>query len=238
MTEWTLLVEFVRSTKSTLDALKRLTKLSQKRFSDKRFGEVFCRMMTKEMEKTENLADSLLEYVRVITPAEKAGTIHTLLEETLKGCQTRLDEKKTEVTREFEWNLPETIVPDEHMRYMLRSLLGYAVNVMPSYGFLRFSTRSSVSGATKEQMGFTVVGRAIEITTAFSAVMKRKEEPPAGLEMISNNEREILKFQIWLLENVVKRNQGNLTFAVDKEKDEITIFVKFPIERRRVVCYQ
>jgi hypothetical protein len=195
-------------------------------------------MMTKEMEKTENLANSLLEYVRVITPAEKAGTVHTLLEETLKEYQTRLDEKKTEVRREFESNLPETIVPDEHMRYILRSLLGYAVNVMPSYGFLRFSTRSSVSRATKEQMAFTVVGRAIEITTTFSAVMKRKEEPPAGLEMISNKENEISKFQIRLLENVVRRNQGNLTFAVDKEREDITISMKFPIERRRVVCYQ
>jgi hypothetical protein len=195
-------------------------------------------MMTKEMEKTEDWANSLFEYVRVITPSEKTGTVHTLLEETLKEFQTRLDEKKIEVTREFERNLPETIVPDEHMRYILRSFLRYAINVMPPHGFLRFRTRSSVSGAAKEKMGFPVVGRAIEITTAFSAVMKRKEEPPAGLEMISNNNKEILKFQIWSLENVVRRNQGNLTFAVDKEKEEITIFMKFPIERRRVVCYQ
>ena len=193
-------------------------------------------MMTKEMEKTENLADSLLEYVRVITPAEKAGTVHTLLEETLKEYQTRLDEKKTEVTKELERNLPETVVPDEHMRYILRSLLGYAVNVMSSYGFLRFSTRSSVS-ATKEQMAVTVVGRAIEILTVFRAAMKQREEPQGGQEMTTNKEREISKFQIWLLEDVARRNQGNLTFAVDKEKEEVTISLKFPIERRRVVYY-
>jgi len=193
--------------------------------------------MTKEMEKTEDWANSLLEYVRVIAPSEKSGTVHTLLEETLKEYQTRLDEKKTEVAKELERDLPETIVPDEHMRYILRSLLGYATNVMPPHGFLRFRTRSFVSGTAKEKMGFAAVGRAIEITMAFSAVMKRKEEPPAGLEMISNKEKEILKFQIWSLENVVRRNQGNLTFAVDKEKEEITIFLKFPIERRRVDCY-
>jgi len=194
-------------------------------------------MMTKEMEKTEDWANSLFEYVRVITPSEKTGTVHTLLEETLKEFQTRLDEKKTEVRREFESNLPETIVPDEHMRYILRSLLGYATNMMPPHGFLRFRTRSSVSGTAKEKMGFMVVGRAIEIATAFSAVMKRKEEPPPGLEMIINKEKEILKFQIWSLENVVRKNQGHLMFAVDKEKEEITMFLKFPIERRRVVCY-
>jgi len=194
--------------------------------------------MTKEMEKTEDWANSLLEYVRVIAPSEKSGTVHTLLEETLKEYQTRLDEKKTEVAKELERDLPETIVPDEHMRYILRSLLGYAINVMPPHGFLRFRTRSSVSGTAKEKMGFTAVGRAVEITTVFSAVMKRKEEPPAGLEMISNKDKEILKFHIWSLENVARRNQGNLTFALDKEKEEITIFLKFPIERRRVVCYQ
>ena len=194
--------------------------------------------MTKEMEKTENWANSLLEYVRVIAPSEKSGTVHTLLEETLKEYQARLGEKKTEVTKELEPGLPETIVPDEHMRYILRCLLGYAINVMPPHGSLRFRTRSSVSGAENERMGFTVVGRAIEITTAFSAVMKRKEEPPAGLETISNRGKEILKFQIWSLEIVVRRNQGNLTFAVDKEREDITIFMKFPIERRRGVCYQ
>ncbi len=195
-------------------------------------------MMTKEMEKTEDWANSLLEYVRVIAPSEKSGTVHTLLEETLKEYQTRLDEKKTEVAKELERDLPETIVPDEHMRYILRSLLGYAINVMPPHGFLRFRTRSSASGTAKEKMGVTAVRRDIEITTAFSAVMKRKEEPPAGLEMISYKDKEILKFQIWSLENVARRNQGNLTFTVDKEKEEITIFLKFPIERRRVVCYQ
>jgi hypothetical protein len=195
-------------------------------------------MMTKEMEKTEDWANSLFEYVRVITPSEKTGTVHTLLEETLKEFQTRLDEKKTEVAKELEQCLPETIVPDGHMRYILRSLVGYAINVMPPHGFLRFRTRSSVSGMAKENTGFALVGRAIEITAAFPAVMKRKEEPPARLEMVSNKDREILKFQIWSLENVVRRNQGNLTFAVDKEKEEITVFLKFPIERRRVVCYQ
>jgi hypothetical protein len=195
-------------------------------------------MMTKEMEKTENWANSLFEYVRVVTPSEKTGTVHTLIEETLKEFQTRLDEKKTEVAREFEQFLPETIVPEEHMRYLLRSLLGYALSVMPPHGSLRFRTRSSVARITEEKTGVAPIGGAIEITTTFPAVMKEKEEPPGGLEMISHKDREIMTFQVWSLENVVRRNQGHLTFAVDKEQEEITISMDFPMERRRLVCYQ
>ena len=174
----------------------------------------------------------------MITPSEKTGTVHTLLEETLKDFQIRLDEKKAEVVKEFEQTLPETIVPDEHMRYILRSLLGYAVNVMPPHGFLRFRTQSSVSKMAEEKAGVELGGKAIEMTMAFSALMKKKEQTPAGLEMITLKDQETLKFKIWSLENIVKRNQGHLTMAVDKEKEEITIFLKFPMERRRVIYCQ
>ena len=195
-------------------------------------------MMTKEMEKTEDWVDRLLEYVRVTTPVEKTGTVHTLLEETLKEYQPRLDVKKIEVTKELETILPETIVPDEHLRYMLRSLLQYATDVMPPHGFLRFSTRTSVSAAIKEQIRFTVVERGIEILAQFRAVMKPSEGPQTGIDLIANKEQSILKFQIWSIEEVVKRNQGSLTFEVDQEKEEISISLKFPIERRKVVNYQ
>ena len=195
-------------------------------------------MMTKEMEKTEDWVDRLLEYVRVTTPVEKTGTVHTLLEETLKEYQPRLDVKKIEVTKELETSLPEPIVPDEHLRYMLRSLLQYATDVMPPHGFLRFSTRTSVSAAIKEQIRFTVVERGIEILAQFRAVMKPSEGPQTGLNLIANKEQAILKFQIWSIEEVVKRNQGSLTFEVDQEKEEISISLKFPIERRKVVNYQ
>ena len=195
-------------------------------------------MITKEMEKTEDWVDSLIEYVRVITPVEKTGTVHAILEETLKEYQSRLDEKKIEVTKELQTNLPETIVPDEHLRYLLRSLLQYAIDIMPPSAFLQFSTRSSVPAATKEQIGFAVVGRGIEILVKFRAIFERSKGPQAGLKMIVNKERAILKFQIWSLEEVVKRNQGNLIVEVDQEKEEISISLKFPIERRRVVYYQ
>ncbi len=195
-------------------------------------------MMTKEIEKTEDWVTRLLEYIRVITPVEKTDTVHTLLEETLKEYRPRLDENKIEVTKDLETNLPETIIPDEHLRYILRSLLQYATDVIPPHGFLRFSTRSSASAAIREQIGFTVMGRGIEILAKFCAVMKPGEGPQTGLEMIANKEKSILNFQIWLLEEVVKRNQGGLTVQVDQEKGEVSISLKFPIERRRGVIWQ
>ncbi len=231
-----LLTEFARSTKNTLDGVKKLTQLSQVRFSDKRFGEVFYRMITKEMERTEEWVTRLLEYDRVITPVERTGTVHVLLEETLREYQPRLDEKEIEVTKELEKNLPETVVPDEPLRYILRSLLEYVVNVMPPSASLRISTRSFASAANEEQIGFT--GRGIEILARFRAITKQGERSQPGVEMMANKDRAILRFQTWSLEQVVIRNRGSLTIGVDQEHGEMSISLKFPVERRRVVDYQ
>lgn len=237
---WPLLLELVRSTKSTLSSVKRLTELSRERFSDKRFGEVFYRMVTKDLEKTESLMNSLLDYMRVTTPIEKAGTVHALIEEALKKYQAHLSEKKIEVTKEFDKDLPEPIVPDEQLRYILSSLLQYVVTVAPPNGYLRFSTRSSVCPAETEEakIALTPDGRAIEILISLAWTKRQKDEPQAGLESIISKKEERLNLQFRLFEEVVKRNWGTLKCEMDEEKTEVSISLKFPIERRRIVYYQ
>jgi hypothetical protein len=239
MIEWPLLVEFVCSTRSAFNSVKKIIELSRDQFTDKRFGEVFYRMVTKEMEKTDYLMDSLLNYIRVSTPIQKAGTVQILAEEALKKFQARLDEKKVRVTKEFERDLPETIVPDEQLRYIFGSLLQYVVTVVLPGGSLRFSTKSSVRPAISAdgRVASAKEGRTIEILFCLTGIM-RKDEPRARLETMITQEGVMLDFQLRLLKEVVSRNQGILRFEVDEERRETLILLHFPVERRKIVYYQ
>jgi hypothetical protein len=195
-------------------------------------------MVTKETEKTEGWVNTILEYARISTPTQKTGTLHTIIEGTLKEYDVRLSERKIEVVKDFERNLPETIVPDEELKYMVRSILQYLLAVVPPEGYLRFSTRSLARPSPEERRGIVQEGRVVEILVIFTGAKKRNEKRPLGLEIKIDKKEEMLSLQFWLLEGVVKRNRGTLISEVDEQKTEVLISLTFPVERRRIAFYE
>jgi len=142
--EWPLLIELIHHTKSTLDSIKKYTQLSRGKFSDKEFGEFFYRMITKEIEKNDLLMNSYLNFIKVTTPLIKRGTVNTLIEEVLEKNQVQLEELRGKIFRNFEKDLPETIVPDGQLRFILDSILQYGMTSIRSVGDIQFLTKSSV----------------------------------------------------------------------------------------------
>jgi len=48
---------------------------------------------------------------------------------------------------------------------------------------------------------------------------------------------EKLDLALRLVEEVVKRNRGMMAIDVDEKKGKRTVSLRFPVERRKVVCY-
>jgi hypothetical protein len=237
--EWPLFIDLIHQTKSTLDSIKKYTQLSRGRFSDKEFGEFFYRMITKEIEKNDLVVNSFLNYIKVTTPIRKKGTVNTFIEEALKKYQVRLEENKTKIFRNFEKDLPETIVPDEQLRFILDSILQYAMASMRSDGNIEFSTKSSaLQKESSEEAFFEKDRKYIEILVVFTSYQKPMEKPMQELRTPTLKEEFVSDVLLRLVDATVKMNQGVTRLEVNETKARKSVFLKLPVERRKIVFYE
>ena len=230
--ERSLLIELISHTKNTLDSIKKFIEVSRGKFSDETFGEFFYRMITKDIEKNDLVLNSLLDYIKATTPVRKKGTVNTLMAEVFKKHQARLEAKKTKIIRSFEKDLPETIVPDEQLRFILDSVFQYAVTSIPTDGSMEFLSKLfALQNETGGDLAFFKKnGTYIEVLVAFTCRKEPKEQPPS--------QEDVVPDLMWrLIDDIVERNQGMIKLEFDETKAKRFISLKFPIERRNVVHY-
>jgi nitrogen-specific signal transduction histidine kinase len=231
------LVELIDNLKNTLGTVKNYTQISRGKFNDREFGEYYYRAVTEDIEKMDMVLNSLLNYIRVQKPIRKKNTVHSILEEVLKKWQAKLDEKGIRLLKKFEQDLPETIVPDEQLKYILSSVLQYAIASTAPHWNIGLSTRSFTleKGANEIQDLSKKDGRYIEIAVVFPGY-KKPNEPGLGTAIPQKEEASdlILRF----VKGVVHRNRGIMKIGADEKKTKTFISLKFPVERRKVVYYQ
>jgi hypothetical protein len=237
--ERSLLIELIQHTKNTLDSIKTLSHLSRGKFSDKEFGEFFYRTITKDIENNYQVLNSFLNYIKTTTPIRKRGTVNALIEEVLKKHQVRLAEKKTKIFRNLGKDLPETIVPDEQLRFILDSVLQYAMASMPSDGNIEFLTKSY---ALRKESSVEAISekdrKDIEVIVAFTSYKKPVEKSMEELRKPTPKEEFVSEALLRLVDATVKMNQGVTRLEVDETKAQKSVFLKLPVERRNVVFYE
>jgi len=143
------------------------------------------------------------------------------------------------VFKKFEEDLPETITPDEHLKYILDSALKYAIQRMPFNGGVGFITRSFVhqKGPGEGSAPSIGEGKYIEIMLLFDEHRKTIEPPNPMLKAPSTGKKETLDFELRLIDEMVKINQGVMECVIDDQKGRTLITLRFPVERRKVVYY-
>ncbi len=233
----TFFIDLAHVVKNTLDSVRNYTQLSRGRFSDKEFGEYFYRAVTEDIEKIDMVLNGLISYIKLNTPIPKTDTVHHLIEEALKKHQAKLEEKGVRLFKRFEKDLPETIVPDEQLRYILTSILQYALaNLSPNLS-MGLSTRTFI--LERETGGTTDLlkkdGRYIEISVAFLGYKKPAEQ---GVRSQALQKEEPLDLILRFVKEVVQRNRGTMRIEMDEKKAKTFISLRFPVERRKVVYYQ
>ncbi len=235
-----MLIELILQVRNALGGIREATQLSRGKFSDKEFGESFYRLITKETGTGDLLLSSLLNYLKIGTPIGKTNTVHNLIERALRKYRAQMEKKDIKVTKIFEENLPETIVPDEQLEYILNSVLFFAVASAPPHGSVEFSTNSFSlqRDAAGVQSFLEKVGRHVEIRIVFSSGLKSagRSGTPVGEIRFPQKDQEF-NLLLRLAEEVAERNRGIMRFHKDEHKEKITLSLIFPVERRKAVFY-
>jgi signal transduction histidine kinase len=230
-------IDLIQRIKNNLASIRNYTQISKGKFIDVNFGEYYYRTVIGDIEKMDMVLNSLLDYIKVHTPIKKVNTIHNIVEEVLKKHQTKLEEKGIKVLKRLEKDLPETIVPDEQLKYIIGSVLQYAIALTPPNWNLGLSTRSITleKEAGEVHSLFKKDGKYIEISVVYPGY-QRPSEPVLETATLEKEEASDLIFRF--VKEVVLRNQGTMRVAADEKRTKTFISLRFPVERRKVVYYQ
>jgi hypothetical protein len=219
-------------TKSRLDAIKTSTQVLHARSEDKQFADFFFRTIDSDVEKTDSFIRGLMNYVKVSSPVRRINTVQTLVEEALKNHQSALQRKQIRLFKKLERDLPETTVPDEHLRYILDSLLHYVVAVTPPCETVAILTRSSGPGQEKAAK-IPFKESCIEIVLLFT------EHPPSmqrsGVPTMPKDEPTELP--LLLIKETVVRDRGRIKFETNEDGSRTRVTLTLPVERRSVLYY-
>jgi len=232
-------IELVHRIKNPLVSIKTFTQLLREKFDDEEFREYFYRIVSGDIEKIDSLLNGLLNYIKINTPIEKVNTVHFILEDVLKKYESKLEDKKIRVFKKFERDLPETVVHEEQLRYILNSILQYALPSIPSQGSIGFLTKSlsAQRGTGEDQNLARKDGRFIEIMIVFTGYKKPVDKFETVLGVPAPQQEEAIELELRLIKEMIQRNRGVMTLEVNDKRPRTLISLKFPIERRKVIYY-
>jgi hypothetical protein len=235
-----LLIDLIHSTKSMLCDIRDLARLTSKKFVDKDFEEVFSTQISSLIEQSDLLLDGLLNYVRSTTPVTKKDTVNTLIKKALEKHQHRLEERNIRVFKMLEKELPETVVPDENMAFIVDSVIQYAMVLMPFGGNVVFLTKSSFvtprpTFATPVSIGEDYSRKSVEISAAF---MGSDEQLRTELKSRPGQGETALNLLLRLVSFLVRENKGTMEHESDETNARGHIVLKFLSDRRHEPHYQ
>jgi hypothetical protein len=230
------LTQLVHRIKNPLVSIKTFTQLLQEKFNDGEYRQSFYKIVSEDIEKIDLVLNGLMNYIKMNTPLSKANTIHQILEEVLKRYDASFNEKKIRIVKKFEKDLPETMIHDEPLRYVLQSLLQYALPAIPPGGTLGFLTRAIFPKKEKEPPPERAK-EFIEVLIIFTGYKKPMAMPETAFGVSQVQKEDTFDLELRLIYEILRKHQATITFEVHEKKPRTFISLKLPIERRRVIYY-
>lgn len=232
-------IELIHRIKNPLVSIKTFTQLLREKFNDVEFRDYFYRIVTEDIEKIDSVLNGLLNYIKINTPIQKTNTVHVILEEILKKHEDHLENRKIKIFKKLGENLPETSIHDEQLRYILNSILHYAIPSIPPHGSIGFMTKTYDvgKGNMESPRVFQKNGNYIEMLIVFSG-MKQVPDPLESLLGASSDMKgEGIELELRLVKEIIEKHRGMMRMEVNDKKPKTLISLRFPVERRRVVYY-
>ncbi len=232
-------MELVQRVKGTLAGMKDLAFLSKDKFIDVQLGEDFYQIISEDVEKTISLLNCFQDYINFHSPLKKMNTVNNIIDEVLRGLEDQIERKKIKIVKkQFEKNLPETILPDEQLKYVLKSIIQFMVHSTPPYGSMGFLTQKlePLGADDEEPSSLQRDGRYIEVQIA-SMGDRQRELLDLVPGMTVDQREEGMDLIVQLVKEIVQRNRGRLTLKVNPQQSMSFLSVILPMERRKVVHY-
>ena len=204
-------IELVHRIRNPLVSIKTFTQLLRERFNDAEFRDYFYRIVTEDIEKIDSVLNGLLNYIKMNTPINKTNTVHLILEEILKNREIQIEGKKIKIFKKFEKELPETIVHDEQLRYVLDTLFQHALSSTLPDGSIGFLTKSIdlPRAVIDDQAVSKREDRCLEILIVFTGYRTSAERFETVLGISPFQQDESIELELRLVKEIIAEEPGS-----------------------------
>jgi len=210
-----------------LTSVAKIGDLESKKFLEK--------TVNQEIKTIDSILNQFLNYISISTPVIKTNTILTILEEILEAKEAELYHKGIQITKKYEKDLPESCIHDEQIKYILNSILQYAV-LSSSHDakiVLLTRTRNIQKNKHNEKVIPMTEGDKTHIEIVFVVTEGREISRKSKDKGAETNDIILL-----LVKALVEKSQGLIEFEKVEKESMTMIGVWFPICRNRVVAYE
>jgi len=233
------LIELIQSIKDTFATIYRTTSLALEKVEDTEMKRQSDAQIKEEIRKMDSVLNSVLNFIEVNTPIAKTNTLYTIVEEILDANAKGLQEKNIKIVKRCEKDLPETCIHNEQVKFILHSILQYAIFSTPSnesIGFLMKSldSRDTVLDTKTDSTGNK--GGYVVVVIGFNGEEKRVS-PPQSLPGIPEVQKEATDLILELARQILTRNHGKMIIESSGKRPKTLIILRFPVEKRNVVYY-
>jgi signal transduction histidine kinase len=231
------LVELVHSIKNALGSVYQATVLTMERYDDAEIRKRSRTQVKEEIKKIDSVLNSLLNFINVNTPITKTNTLYVMLEEILEANDQQLRQKEIKIYKRYEKDLPDTYIHPEQVRFILHSVLQYAILSTPPNEVIGFLTKSSHNGAGAEKTLAEDKRGYIEVMIGFNGDGKPVDPSENLSETSQDQSKGMADLILKLARDILERNHG-MMIETHGKGSETLIALRFPMERRKVVYYE
>jgi len=129
--------------KNPLTAIKTFTEYLPDKKNDPEFLENFSRIVSKEVDRIDELVHQLLDFAKPSPLSRKPTDINQLLNDTLNFLSSRLVKNNISVKREFATSNTTLNIDPNQFRQALLNIFLNAIDAMPNGGTMTIKTQSN-----------------------------------------------------------------------------------------------
>ena len=232
-------VKLANSIKTDLDVFKMSLELSYGKFKDVEFGNNFIKTVNEYIHGTSSGLDCFYDYLRIKSPIRRENILHAVLEEILDANEEKFKDKKIQIVKkQCEKDLPETSIREDHLRYILKWVVQYAISSVSSNGNIGLFTRSFDFREVKDdsQSFLKKDKKYIEVIIFFTTHEKVNGPPGTELGNQALMRENQNSFILPLVEEIISANGGTIRLKADPEKHYAQILLKLPAWQRKEIC--
>ena len=242
---FSFLEDLVHCIKGSLLSINGLAGQAVERFDTAEIRQQFQTSVAKDVKKIDSVLNTLLNYISISTPLIKTNTLNIIMEEILEANEKQLRDKGIHVFKHCDEDLPHTSMHPEQVRFVLNSLLQYAILYTPAGGNIGFSIKylNPKSMGSPQATSVKDNGTHIGVSIGFSGSKPGVGSSGNGCGGNGPGTKEVQKDEaieliLKLVTEAVERNHGVLRFIADEKGLKTLITLSLTLERRKAIHYE
>lgn len=233
------LIQMVQDIKVAISSMVRSSLVGLEKANDADLKKHSKSTIMKDYRKIDLVLRMLLSYIRMSQPMVKKETIHEILEELLTGSERDFQARSIVVTKQYHDQIPETTMHEEELRFILGSVLQYAILTTPVNGEITVITQPiHLHKSPEEEKIVSRKGRYSEVSIRCSHLDEQVGGAGKGPEALSPSQEGGVHSVLLVIRELMQKSQGSFELEIDKKELRKQITLRFPAERRQAVYYK